>query len=41
MDFDSVEEVRRVYNAYAFKMGFSIPVASSRNSTVTNELIRK
>jgi hypothetical protein len=24
MEFDSVEEVRRVYNAYAFKMGFSI-----------------
>ena len=41
MEFDSVEEARRVYNAYAFKMGFSIQVASSRNNTVTKELIRK
>ena len=41
MEFDSVEEARRVYNAYAFKMGFSIRVALSRNSTVTKELIRK
>ena len=41
MEFDSVEEARRVYNAYAFKMGFSIRVASSRNSIVTKELIRK
>ena len=41
MEFDSVEEERRVYNAYAFKMGFSIRVASSRNNTVTKELIRK
>ena len=41
MEFDIVEEARRVYNAYAFKMGFSIRVASSRNSTVTKELIRK
>jgi len=32
MEFDSVEEARRVYNAYAFKMGFRIYVASSRNS---------
>jgi len=41
VEFDSVEEARRVYNAYAFKMGFSIRVASSRNSSVTKELIRK
>ena len=41
MEFDSVEEARRVYNAYAFKMGFNIRVASSRNSTVTKKLIRK
>jgi hypothetical protein len=41
MEFDIVEEARRVFNAYAFKMGFSMRVASSRNSTVTTELIRK
>jgi len=41
MEFDSVEEARRVYNAYAFKMGFSIQVASLRNSTITKELINK
>jgi hypothetical protein len=41
MEFDSVEEARRVYNAFAFKMGFSIHVAPSRNSNVTKELIRK
>lgn len=40
MEFDSVEEARRVCNAYALKMGFSIRVASSRSSTVTKELIR-
>jgi hypothetical protein len=41
MEFDSVEEARRVYNAYAFKMGFSIRATSSRKSTVTRELIRQ
>ena len=41
IEFDSAEEARRVYNAYAFKMGFSIWVASSRNTTVNKELIRK
>jgi len=41
MEFDIVEEARRVYNAYTFKMDFSIWVASSRNNTVTKELIRK
>jgi len=41
MEFDNVEEAMRVYNAYAFKIGFSIRVASSRNNTVTKELIRK
>jgi len=41
VEFDSVEEARRLYNAYAFKMGFNIWVASSRNSTVTKKLIRK
>jgi hypothetical protein len=41
MEFGSVAEARRVYNAYAIKMGFSFRVASSRNSTVTKELIRK
>ena len=39
MEFDSVEEARSVYNAYAFKMGFSIRVASSRNSIVTRSLL--
>jgi hypothetical protein len=38
MEFDSVE-ARRVYNAYAFKMRFSIRVVSSRNNTITKELI--
>jgi hypothetical protein len=40
-EFDIVEEVRRFYNAYAFKMGFSIQATSSRKSTVTRELIRQ
>jgi hypothetical protein len=41
MEFGSATEARSVYNAYAIKMGFSIRVASSRNSTITKELIRK
>ena len=41
MEFDTLEEARRVYNAYAFKMGFSIRVGSSRNSRVSKQLIRK
>nr|XP_034586676.1 protein FAR-RED IMPAIRED RESPONSE 1-like [Setaria viridis] len=41
MEFDTIQEARRVYNEYAMKLGFSIRVASSRNSNVTKELIRK
>ncbi|XP_004980305.1 protein FAR1-RELATED SEQUENCE 5-like [Setaria italica] len=41
MEFDTIQEVRQVYNEYAMKLGFSIRVASSRNSNVTKELIRK
>jgi hypothetical protein len=41
MEFDTLEEAWRVYNAYAFKMGFSIRVGSSRNSCVSKQLIRK
>ncbi|RCV46108.1 hypothetical protein SETIT_9G505900v2 [Setaria italica] len=32
MEFDTIQEARRVYNEYAMKLGFSIRVASSRNS---------
>ena len=35
MEFDTIDEARRVYNAYAFKMGFSIRIGSSRSSRVT------
>ncbi|RCV18501.1 hypothetical protein SETIT_3G305900v2 [Setaria italica] len=41
MEFDTIQEARRVYNEYAMKLGFNIRVASSRNSNVTKELIRK
>ncbi|XP_021304998.1 protein FAR-RED IMPAIRED RESPONSE 1 [Sorghum bicolor] len=41
MEFDTIDEARRVYNAYAFKMGFSIRIGSSRSSRVTKQLIRK
>jgi hypothetical protein len=43
MKFDTIEEAQRVYNDYAFKMGFSIRVASSRISGKrgSKELIRK
>jgi len=41
MEFDILHEARTVYNAYAFKMRFSIRIGSSRNSRVTNQLIRK
>ena len=41
MEFDTLEKARRVYNAYAFKMGFNIRVGSSRNSCVSKQLIRK
>ncbi|XP_012704469.1 protein FAR-RED IMPAIRED RESPONSE 1 [Setaria italica] len=41
MEFDTIQEARRVYNEYAMKLGFSIRVAFSRNSNVTKELIRK
>ena len=41
MEFDIVDEVFRVYNNYAFKMGFTVGVGSSRKSLVTKELIRK
>nr|XP_034580821.1 protein FAR1-RELATED SEQUENCE 5-like [Setaria viridis] len=41
MEFDTIQEARRVYNDYALKMGFSIRVASSRNRNVTKGLIRK
>jgi uncharacterized protein (DUF1330 family) len=43
MEFDTIEEAQRVYNDYAFKMGFSIRVASSRISSKrdSKELIRK
>lgn len=41
MKFDMVDEAKQVYNEYAYKMGFSIRVASSRRSTKTKELIRK
>jgi hypothetical protein len=33
MEFDTIEEAQRVYNNYAFKMGFSIRV-TSRESAV-------
>ena len=41
MEFDTIAEARRVYNEYAYKMGFSIRVASHRTSQVTKEVIRK
>ncbi|XP_025821875.1 protein FAR1-RELATED SEQUENCE 5-like isoform X3 [Panicum hallii] len=41
MEFDTIEEARRVYNEYAYKLGFSISVASQRTSHVTKEVIRK
>jgi hypothetical protein len=43
MEFDTIEKAQRVYNDYAFKMGFSIRVASSRISGKrdSKELIRK
>ena len=41
LEFDTLEEARRVYNAYAFKMGFSLRVGSSRNNRVSKQLIRK
>ena len=41
MEFDTIDEARRVYNEYAYKMGFSIRVASHRTSQVTKEVIRK
>ena len=41
MEFDTIAEARRVYNEYAYKMGFSIRVASQRTSHVTKEVIRK
>ncbi|XP_072146589.1 protein FAR1-RELATED SEQUENCE 5-like [Setaria viridis] len=41
MEFDTIQEARQVYNEYAMKLGFSMRVASSRNSNVTKELIRK
>jgi uncharacterized protein (DUF1330 family) len=43
IEFDTIEEAQRVYNDYAFKMGFSIRVASSRISGKrgSKELIRK
>lgn len=41
MEFDTLDEARKAYNDYAFKMGFSIRVASSRTSCVSKQLIRK
>ncbi|CAN6347006.1 unnamed protein product, partial [Urochloa humidicola] len=41
MVFDTPKEAYNLYNDYAFKMGFSIRIASSRKSSVTKELIRK
>jgi hypothetical protein len=41
MEFDTIDEAFRVYNNYAFKMGFTVRVGSSRKSLVTKELIRK
>jgi hypothetical protein len=39
MEFDSVEEARRVYNDYAFNMGFSIRVGSSGTILLPSSLL--
>uniref|UniRef100_A0A0E0KTE4 FAR1 domain-containing protein n=1 Tax=Oryza punctata TaxID=4537 RepID=A0A0E0KTE4_ORYPU len=36
MEFDTVEEARNVYNAYAYKLGFGTRIASSRNSQASS-----
>jgi hypothetical protein len=41
MKFDTLDEARRVYNAYAFEMGFSIRIGSSRSSCVSKQVTRK
>ena len=32
MEFDSVDDARRFYNDYAFKMGFGTRISASKNS---------
>jgi hypothetical protein len=41
MEFDTLDEARRVYNAYAFKMRFSIRIGSSRSSHVSKQVIQE
>ncbi|EAZ04491.1 hypothetical protein OsI_26642 [Oryza sativa Indica Group] len=36
MEFDTVEEARNVYNAYAYKLVFGTRIASSRNSQASS-----
>lgn len=41
MEFHTLDEARKAYNDYTFKMSFSIRVGSSRNNHVSKQLTTK